>query len=127
MEEAHGGHDGDEIGGPGGGATHIAITNNRGVLANYNSYRSEILIVAGGGGGGYSGVDYGKRGGRGGTGGGSSGGNGYSYEYSANYAKPGTQTSGYKFRSRRVWKWSMVPRSRRWRILWRLCWRTKLL
>ncbi len=36
----------------GGGATHIATTN-RGVLANYNSYRSEVLIVAAGGGGGY--------------------------------------------------------------------------
>jgi len=31
-----------------GGATHIATTN-RGVLANYNSFRNEILIVAGGG------------------------------------------------------------------------------
>ena len=36
--------------GAGGGATHIAKTN-RGVLANYNSYHSEVLIVAGGGGG----------------------------------------------------------------------------
>ena len=38
-------------GGPGGGATHVAITNNRGVLANYKNYQSEVLIVAGGGGG----------------------------------------------------------------------------
>ena len=37
--------------GTGGGATHIAKTTNRGVLSNYNSYRSEVLIVAGGGGG----------------------------------------------------------------------------
>lgn len=37
-------------GGYGGGATHIATTN-RGVLSNYDSYRSEVLIVAGGGGG----------------------------------------------------------------------------
>ena len=34
----------------GGGATHIA-TVNRGVLKNYSSYRSEIIMVAGGGGG----------------------------------------------------------------------------
>src|SRR5574344_155718 len=38
------------IGGGGGGATSITTTN-RGVLANYASYKSEILIVAGGGGG----------------------------------------------------------------------------
>ena len=37
-------------GSSGGGATHIATTN-RGVLSNYSSYRSEVLIVAGGGGG----------------------------------------------------------------------------
>ncbi len=37
-------------GGTGGGATHIATTN-RGTLSNYDSYRSEVLIVAGGGGG----------------------------------------------------------------------------
>ena len=38
------------VGSGGGGATHIATTN-RGVLSNYNSYRGEVLIVAGGGGG----------------------------------------------------------------------------
>lgn len=38
------------LGRHGGGATHIAITNNRGVLANYVNYKSEILLVAGGGG-----------------------------------------------------------------------------
>lgn len=39
-------------GGPagGGGATHIAIGINRGILRNYSSYRDEVLIVAGGGG-----------------------------------------------------------------------------
>ena len=36
-------------GGGGGGATHIARTTNRGVLENYNSFRSEVLVVAGGG------------------------------------------------------------------------------
>ena len=40
----------DESSGGGGGATHIALTN-RGILPNYNSYRGEVLIVAGGGGG----------------------------------------------------------------------------
>ncbi len=35
----------------GGGATHIAITTNRGVLKNYKNYSSEVIIVAGGGGG----------------------------------------------------------------------------
>ncbi len=36
----------------GGGATHIALNMNRGVLANYVNNRNEILIVAGAGGGG---------------------------------------------------------------------------
>ena len=35
----------------GGGATHIAKSNNRGVLAGYVNNKSEVLIVAGGGGG----------------------------------------------------------------------------
>ena len=35
----------------GGGATHIAITNNRGELKNYDSNQNDILIVSGGGGG----------------------------------------------------------------------------
>jgi hypothetical protein len=48
-----GGKHGSYQAGSGGGATHIAKTN-RGVLSNYNSYRSEIYIVAGGGGGGAS-------------------------------------------------------------------------
>lgn len=47
----HGENSGSDAGGTygGGGATHIALGTNRGVLANYNSYRSEVLIVAGGG------------------------------------------------------------------------------
>ena len=43
-------HDGVDVRGSGGGATHIA-TVDRGVLANYGLYRSDVLIVAGGGGG----------------------------------------------------------------------------
>ena len=44
---------GGNMGGAGGGgATHIATgTTNRGELKNYASYKSEVLIVAGGGGG----------------------------------------------------------------------------
>lgn len=61
--------------GAGGGATHIATTN-RGELKNYESYKSEVLIVAGGGGGSahsntYESWMYGGTGG--GTTGGSSG------------------------------------------------------
>lgn len=37
------------FGGSGGGATHIAINNNRGELVNYASNQNEVLIVAGGG------------------------------------------------------------------------------
>lgn len=67
--------------GGGGGSTHIA-TFNRGLLANYASYREELLIVAaGGGGGGHSGP---------GHGGGLNGGIGGSYNYP-------TQTTGYAF------------------------------
>ena len=40
----------NDLGRHGGGATHIAITNNRGVLANYVNNKSEVLLVAGGGG-----------------------------------------------------------------------------
>ena len=73
----------DEGSGGGGGATHIALNSNRGVLANYSSYRNEILCVAGGGGG--KSWDYG-----GGAGGGTSG-------TAGNAGAPGTQTSGYAF------------------------------
>ena len=46
------GHTGTALSGAcGGGATHIAASTNRGVLENYESYKSEVLIVAGGGGG----------------------------------------------------------------------------
>jgi len=55
----------------GGGATHIALNNNRGELKNYASYQSSVLIVAGGGGGNELVFN-----GEGGTGGGSVGGNG---------------------------------------------------
>ena len=76
--------------GSGGGATHIATTN-RGVLSNYNLYRSEVLIVAGGGGGSAWYADYAY--GYGGYGGGLNGGNGTdSEEYEE--ASGGTQTSG---------------------------------
>lgn len=67
-------------GGWGGGATHISTTN-RGLLTAFNSYRGEVLIVAGGGGGGAS---YGSGYSSGGYGGGSTGGG----------SRPGTQTSG---------------------------------
>ena len=52
----------------GGGATHIALTN-RGELFNYESNKSDVLIVAGGGGGGYyhtAGVNVSNVGGAGG-------------------------------------------------------------
>lgn len=62
---------GDGQSGCGGGATSVTTTN-RGVLSNFNSYRSEVLIVAGGGGGG----SYARGGGAGGSGGGASFGSG---------------------------------------------------
>lgn len=70
---------------PGGGATHIALNSNRGVLSNYSSYRSEILIVAGGG----AGRPW-DNGHNGGSGGGSSGGSGSG-------ASGGTQSTGNAF------------------------------
>ena len=66
----------------GGGATHMATTNH-GVLSNYNSYRGDVLIVAGGGGG--SGNGY-----AGGFGGGITGGSGTG----DNYGTGGSQNSG---------------------------------
>ena len=74
----------------GGGATHIAITSNRGELKNYEKYQSELLLVAGGGGGRANwGADDG-------LGGGLSGGNAFSFnnEYMITGA---TQISGYAF------------------------------
>lgn len=73
----------DEGAGGGGGATHVAIGTNRGVLANYASYRNEIIAVAGGGGGRE--YDYAS-----GYGGGEQGGE----DSRGNIA---TQTSGYAF------------------------------
>lgn len=76
---------------PGGGATHIA-TNNRGVLKNYKSYQSEVLLVAGG-----SGAT--EWSGTGGTGGGTTGGNGTETtlpngDRSPYYGTGGTQSGG---------------------------------
>ena len=86
--------------GGGGGATHIASTTNRGVLANYSSYRSEVLIVAGGGGGSFChhNYDYGNDANvdwsyNGGTGGGTSGGAGGG----SSAGSGGTQSSGASF------------------------------
>ena len=53
----------------GGGASHIAITNNRGELKNYKNYQSEVILVAGGGGAS-------EWNGTGGNGGGTAGANG---------------------------------------------------
>lgn len=39
--------------GAGGGATHMALNSNRGVLSNYSSNANELLVVAGGGSGAY--------------------------------------------------------------------------
>ena len=77
----------------GGDASHIAIKNNRGVLANYVNNKSEVLIVAGGGGGSN---DIGK----GGAGGGLNGGAGEQVVYSGQTivgGTGGTQTSGGTF------------------------------
>ena len=72
----------------GGGATHIA-DNNRGLLSNYNSNRTEVLIIAGGGGG----AEQHKSGG---VGGGLSGGSGLNPN-SVSCGSGGTQSSGYNF------------------------------
>ena len=77
----------------GGGATHIALNSNRGVLAEYQSNLDEILIIAGGGGGG-SWHTYYNRGGSGGAGGGLEA--GASSGFYGSYAG-GTQTTGYAF------------------------------
>lgn len=109
-----GGYNGGADGGPGntwnggaggGGATHIAMTTDRGVLKNYKNNSSEILIVAGGAGG----ASYNCFGGTGG--GNETGGlNGESGEINeqkstgvalsssdAAYVAGGTPTSGYAF------------------------------
>ncbi len=79
----------------GGGATHIAINTNRGVLANYANYRSEVLIVAGGGGAAgrkskWGGKDYNAHGG---SGGGTTGGYGCWWNGAAE-TSGGSQTAG---------------------------------
>ena len=77
--------------GGGGGATHIAITSDRGELKNYKDYyQSELLLVAGGGGGRAANNS------KCGVGGGLNGGN----AYSANdvYTITGaSQNTGYAF------------------------------
>ena len=83
----NGGH-GSQGGAGGGGATHIATTN-RGVLTNYNSYRGELLMVAGGG-GGTDGSNYVERG----AGGGYRGNNGgYTNTYTQYYSIGATQSA----------------------------------
>ncbi len=71
----------------GGGATHIAITNNRGVLANYVNNKNEVLIVAGGGGAKDGGLNAGDGGGFFGT-------NGANKDDVERSGEGGTQDSG---------------------------------
>lgn len=89
----NGGGSPGENGGYGGGATHIATRN--GLLSSLESYKSDILIVAGGGGGAeYEGWEGGPS--TGGSGGGLSGGKGTgamdSEGIDSGYG--GTQTAG---------------------------------
>lgn len=95
---ANDGPDNDpEASGAGGGATHIALNINRGVLSNYASYSNEVLIVAGGGGGASWNI-------QGGSGGGTNGGT-FECDYNTGgFGNSGhtaraypTQTSGYAF------------------------------
>lgn len=88
--------------GGGGGATHIALNSNRGELKNYANYKSEVLIVAGGGGGSAQGTlayDYEGKwysyavNAFGGTGGGSSGGTG-TYVNNSNGSNTGSHNNG---------------------------------
>ncbi|MDE7395003.1 MAG: hypothetical protein K2M95_02640, partial [Clostridiales bacterium] len=70
----------------GGGATHIATVKrgtgtNSGALSNYNSYRGEILMVAGGGGGNCHSFAYAGGGGGGFNGGQSGANNGWNAVY----------------------------------------------
>ncbi len=71
----------------GGGATHLASTN-RGELYNYEKYKSEVWLVAGGGGG----SDYGT--GSGGHGGGNVGNDSRANGLTNKGGLGGTQTSG---------------------------------
>ena len=86
----------------GGGATHIAIDNNRGELKNYSSNRDDIIIVGGGGGGARSAIasssNYWSL--NGGAGGGLSGDAGMCVEkgkITPSTSGVGTQDSGYQF------------------------------
>lgn len=88
----------------GGGATHIAITTNRGELKNYENYKSEILIVAGGGGGARDQANHvaAARWGNGGAGGGlqgigASSSNGSLTNFTVMSTFAGTQSSGFAF------------------------------
>ena len=94
-----GGHSvGGYVGGSGGGGATSITSVNRGELRNFDEYRSEVLIVAGGGGGivaqghwkldTYRNAYVGHGGGESGTAGGVA--RGITVE-------PGTQTSGYLF------------------------------
>ena len=102
IEKAH-----SAYAGSGGGATHIALNANRGVLANYVNNKSEIIIVAGGGGGSAASSYNTRVTSTGGAGGGTNGGKGAdnpanvcsscgggAYAYGA---AGGTQSSGYAF------------------------------
>ena len=83
--------------GSGGGCTSITTTN-RGELYNFENYKSEILLVAGGGGGANVWIDtsstnYGKQCTNGGNGGGLNGSDGQQFGSHLN-GKGGTQSSG---------------------------------
>lgn len=81
--------DQSERSGGGGGATHIALNTNRGVLSTYANYKDEVLIVAGGGGGASFDI-------QGGSGGGTNGGT-WSGDYGHTVYSVGGQNSGYAF------------------------------
>ena len=89
--------DSSEASGGGGGATHIALNINRGVLSTYANYKDEVLIVAGGGGGAAWHCP-------GGSGGGTNGGTTLCNYDNGGYGSSGgsdqrypTQTGGYAF------------------------------
>jgi hypothetical protein len=83
----------------GGGASHIAIKNNRGVLKNYINNKSEVLIVAGGGGGACQNYDMINSNVKsGGDGGGLNGSKGIGQNNNSSYnVNGGSQNSGYTF------------------------------
>ncbi len=87
----------------GGGATHVALNSDRGYLSNYNSYRGEVLMVAGGGGGGRNQANHqaAARWGYGGAGGGSSSSPAWSNFNTVSIAQRNyciaNQTTGYAF------------------------------